>query len=213
MATREKKTEVLPVRKKKTNRTTQVKITRENLQKNLSEGLISIEQAGAFLELDQQQIEFAKRYLREYNGDGMQCVADVYGFDLRVRQQYIRARSICERLLSDSNIVLLFTSQLQTSGLSDSVSDKVLLSLMLQSDDKKVQMQAVNSYNELTNRYKRIEEEKNKEVFDFSKLTDQQLFNLVELLELARIGGTESEIKTIEISTNEVNLTEPEIIN
>lgn len=172
------------------NELVKVKVTFENLPSLLEERTITIQEAGKFLNLSDADIKFCEVYLTEFNGDGLEAAANVYGLDLQNRTQYTQARQLSNRLLSNPDVITLITAQLNRKGLNDSQVDKVLLSLVLQSADKKTQLHAIREYNELTGRLKRIEEQYTKKVFDYSLLTNDELLQLIQILEKATVNST-----------------------
>lgn len=174
-----------------------VKVTFETLPQLLEERLITVAEAGKFLNLSETDIKFAEVYLTEFGGDGLAAVENVYNLDLKNRTQYTQARQIADRLLSNPDIITLITAQLNRKGLNDTQVDKVLLSLVLQSDDKKVQLAAVREYNDLTGRLKRIEDQQTKKVFDYSLLTNEELLQLIQLLEKCVVNSSTSNMKSV----------------
>jgi len=191
-------------------------LTKERLTEMLRNGETTIQHVGEALKLQPEEIRFTELYFEEFAGDGLSTVADVYGLNLSIKRQRERAKAIANRLLGNPDILLLINAQLSAKSLNDEHVDSVLAGLINQKQDLKVAVTGVKLYNEITNRQKRIEDEGKKNVYDFSRLTDEQLIALIELLEIARIDNGDHPFVATEIIKNEINLSEDgeaEIIN
>lgn len=184
-------------------------LTKERISEMLRAGETTLQHVGEALGLSAEEIRFCELYYDEFAGDGMSTVADVYNFNLAVRRQAAQARAVANRLLGNPDILLLINAQLSAKALNDTHVDSVLAGLISQKQDLKVAVTGVKIYNEVTNRQKRMEEAAAKNVFDYTRLTEQELLTLVALLEKARVDNGEDHPFTVtETLNNEINLTE-----
>ncbi|MGN6439087.1 MAG: hypothetical protein ACTHMM_21265 [Agriterribacter sp.] len=181
-------------------------LTKERLAELLRTGETTIENVGKALNLRKEEIRFSELYYEEFAGDGLSTVADVYGFNLNIKRQREQAKSVANRLLGNPDILLLINAQVSAKGLNDEHVDSVLSGLISQKQDLKVAITGVKLYNDITNRAKRIEDEAKKNVFDYSRLSDDKLIMLIQLLEEARINNGEHPFIATEIINNEINL-------
>lgn len=169
-------------------------LTRERLADLLRTGETTVEYVGKALKLADEEIRFSQLYYDEFAGDGLSTVADVYGLNLSIKRQRERARAIANRLLGNPDILLLINAQVSAKGLNDEHVRSILNSLISQKQDLKVAATGVKLYTEITNMAKRDEEAAKKQVFDYSRLSDEKLVMLIQLLEEARIDNGDAEI-------------------
>lgn len=171
----------------------------------LRDGETTVEIVGQALGLSREEVRFAELYHSEFAGDGLRTAADIWGFNLSIKAQHIRARTIATRLLNDADIMLLVNSQLNALSLNDTHVNAVLAGLVSQGEDKRIQMAAIKHYADISDQKRRNEEEGKQQLFDYTRLSDEQLRQLASILQYARIDtGEQHPFPIMETLNNEV---------
>lgn len=160
-----------------------------SLSKQLAGGEITLTEAGRLLNLKDDEIRFAVAYNNDYQGDGLQCVFDIYGLDEYDKEDKAEANRLARRLLNNPDVLTLINAQLYAAGLNDSHIDSQMLHLINQHADKKTKLLAIKEYNAITDRVKRQEKAEKQSVFDYTRLNSAELHMLVELLEKCRVNN------------------------
>lgn len=181
-----------------------VNITAESLPTLLQNGQITVEQAGEFLELDADQIQFAKLYL-QLGCDELEAIAEVRSLNLSNRRQLEEARRISKRMLEHIGVNTLINAQLNSSGLNDEFALASLKHLISQNANKSVRLKAAETYLKITDYERRQEEKRKEKVFDFTRVSFDELQTLVSILKKAEVTN-EHPVKPVYLPDNEINL-------
>lgn len=172
---------------------TKMQMIKQEVQ-NLEAGTKTIEDLGRELALQPEMIEFAKLYTSHDNlgSNGLQCAHSAYNYP-HTPAGKILARNTAHRLLKHNQVALLMAVLLDMGDLNDTWVDGQLSMLINQNNNLQAKAKAIEIYNDIKNRVKQtIEVVHTPAVLDFSVLSEQQLQQLIDIIQVSKIDNSSS---------------------
>lgn len=137
--------------------------------------------------LNINQIHFVIYYMsNDSMGSGVDAYCKAYGLNRNSKNDYTNAMSQATNFLKDMKILNFFNYMLDSLYLNDHFVDKQLGFLITQNSDMNAKVQGIREYNKLRNRIENNLNIQIKQSFDYSKLSDEELNQLLLLQEKAK---------------------------